>query len=592
MANTNTKSLTLCSLGLWLAFSSVLGGCKVSQKDSPNNEVLKPAKLQPPAKAIKDLKKSEAIHAEIKKQIKNYFLLGLKSKDVSLLQKSLSKDFVGRWFAPQADDWEAEESYRYWNAKPDESSKFLSRDTFIEALQTSLNSWVLVERTKFSVFENQISLSAKEGFLRAHFQISGMKADRSRLELHGTLMTSVANNSSDERWKITALDFESARWFESSLPIFRDIGPQSGFSFTPSAEAKQLVQDTIDERVLVTGGGITVLDVNKDDYWDLIATYANRETRLFINDGDGGFVVQPTPAFDNANEVSKFFIWIDLDNDGQEELVGSHSFPAGETKGEFGLYRVTTKGEIKRKNKALRFSHPKWMKRISFESIVACDVNQDERIDLIFTGYSHLNSKDHHNLMNANDGLRNLVFINQGNLKFTEESMKRGLVHTQYSFVSACHDFDKDGDPDIFIGNDYGKNNFYENRGNGYFVHDTKHPFHLGSSFSMGVSIADYDNTGKYSVSVSNMYSHAGHRIIPLADELKDQKKDFMLLVKGNALYENQDGKWQNIAKDRIVDDAGWAWGNIFFDIDNDGDKDLFVTNGYTTHSDPHLPDY
>ena len=48
--------------------------------------------------------------------------------------------------------------------------------------------------------------------------------------------------------------------------------------------------------------------------------------RLFINDGDGGFVVQPTPVFDNANEVSKFFIWIDLDNDGQEELVGSHSF--------------------------------------------------------------------------------------------------------------------------------------------------------------------------------------------------------------------------------------------------------------------------
>ena len=51
-------------------------------------------------------------------------------------------------------------------------------------------------------------------------------------------------------------------------------------SFTPSADAKQLVQDTIDERVLVTGGGI-VLDVNKDDYWDLIATYANERQIIY-----------------------------------------------------------------------------------------------------------------------------------------------------------------------------------------------------------------------------------------------------------------------------------------------------------------------
>ena len=76
----------------------------------------------------------------------------------------------------------------------------------------------------------------------------------------------------------------------------------------------------------------------------MIATYANRETRLFINDGDGGFVVQPTPAFENANEVSKFFIWIDLDNDGQEELIGSHSFPLEMPKA-VGLYRVTTTGK-------------------------------------------------------------------------------------------------------------------------------------------------------------------------------------------------------------------------------------------------------
>ena len=586
------KTLIRSTLALCLSVHLTTGGCTPDQKTTPTKQAAQAPAFEPPLNPLKDLKKSELIHSAIKKQVKNQFLLGLKNKDTTLIGQSLHESFLGSWITPSEQDWNSEGSYKFWNVKQDKPRSFLSKANFLRAVQTSLQSWALIERTKFSVFENQISTTENEGLLKAHFQVSGMKPDRFRLEMHGILIARVARRSPTGDWKITALDFESLRWFESRSPVFRDIGPQTGFTFSPSAEAQQLVQDTIDERVLVTGGGITVLDVNKDNYWDLIATYANRETKLFLNDGHGGFVVQPTPAFDDANEVSKFFIWIDLDNDGQEELVGSHSFLSGEASGEFGLYRVSSKGKISRKKRALRFSHPKWMKRMSFESIVACDVNQDDKIDLIFTGYSHLNSKDHHNLMDANDGLRNLLFINQGNLKFTEESRKRGLVHTQYSFVSACHDFDKDGDPDIFIGNDYGKNNFYENRGNGYFVHDTKHPFHLGSSFSMGISIADYDNTGQYAVSVSNMYSHAGHRIIPLADELKDKKKDFMLLVKGNALYENQNGQWANTAKTKFVDDAGWAWGNIFFDIDNDGDKDLFVTNGYTTHSDPHLPDY
>ena len=563
---------------------------KESSSSTPATQRPEP-KFLTPKNLLKDLKTSETIHAAIKKEIKATFMGGLKNKDGSLLRQSLSDDFQGRWPTPR-ENWIVDGDYKHWHITHASKSDFLAKPKFVRKVLDSIENWAVIERVKLSVFVNQISQQLDHGLLKAHFQISGMKTNRARREMHGVIILTVAKPKAKATWQITALDFESLRWFESSTPVFRDIGPQTGFSFTPSVEAQKLVQDTIDERVLVTGGGITVLDVNKDNYWDLIATYANRETRLFLNDGQGGFVVQPTPAFEATEEVSKFFLWIDLDNDGQEELVGSHSFFSDDSSGEFGLYRVSPSGEIKRKKRALRFSHPKWMKRMSFESIVACDVNQDDKIDLIFTGYSHLNSKDHHKLMDANDGLRNLLFINQGGLKFTEESRKRGLVHTQYSFVSACHDFDKDGDQDIFVGNDYGKNNFYENRGNGYFVHDTKHPFHLGSSFSMGISIADYDNTGRYSVSVSNMYSHAGHRIIPLADELKDKKQDFMLLVKGNALYEEEAGQWKNTAKERFVDDSGWAWGNIFFDIDNDGDKDLFVTNGYTTHSDPHLPDY
>ena len=90
------------------------------------------------------------------------------------------------------------------------------------------------------------------------------------------------------------------------------------------------------------------------------------------------------------------------------------------------------------------------------------------------------------------------------------------------------------------------------------FKADPSHPFSKAHGFSMGMARADYDNTGKYAVSISNMYSHAGHRILPLVNELSEDMYSVVSYARGNALYEFENGEFVDNAKKHGVELANW----------------------------------
>jgi len=400
-----------------------------------------------------------------------------------------------------------------------------------------------------------------------------------------------AASKDGETFELRGVRLDHGTWSQTEAAPFADVSAAAGFTLRESADGAAIAQQVIDARQMPSSGGLTALDYNRDGATDMLVTRKGRGATLFVNDTQGGFTPTALPAIADSKDAAKFYLWLDLDNDGQEELASTRV-----TRHEDGfaltLYRFGKR--MTAVEDALGFEEPSWMRDLDYQGLTACDVNDDGLLDLVAVGYTHLESGLRQtNFVQGTDGLRNLLFINQGSLRFREEALPRGISGSLYSFVAECYDFDEDGDVDLFFGNDYGNNNVYLNDGRGFFTEDTTHPFHLGRGFSMGISMADFDNTGRSAVSSSNMNSHAGNRIVPRVDNLStEMHATLMGFAAGNSLFEQRDGTWVETAYERGVHYAQWAWGNVFFDVDNDTDKDLFVVNGMTTNADPDAPDF
>ncbi len=146
-------------------------------------------------------------------------------------------------------------------------------------------------------------------------------------------------------------------------------------------------------------------------------------------------------------------------------------------------------------------------------------------------------------------------------------------------------DYDEDGDPDLYVANDFAPDCLFRNDGADGFV-DVAGEIGLDVyGFGMGASFGDYDNDGLQDLYVSNMYSKAGRRILARFDGISS---DFIKSAEGNVLYRHLgDGSFQQVSgleKPSLqVAEAGWSWGGQFADFDNDGDLDIYALSGYFT---------
>ena len=332
--------------------------------------------------------------------------------------------------------------------------------------------------------------------------------------------------------------------------------------------------------------GISVGDVNGDGLDDVyVCQPGGLPNRLFVQKTDGTADDRTAEAGLGWWDHSHAALFVDVDGDSDQDLILATAL---------GLIFMSNDGVGTFEVKASQLC-PEAMPF----SIAAADYDRDGDLDVYASCYSPRGNAIATQFLarpvpyhDANNGGRNVLFRNDANWQFKNVTRSVGLDENnrRFSLAAAWEDYDNDGDQDLYVANDYGRNNLYRND-NGQFSDVALEAGVEDISAGMSVSWGDYDHDGQMDLYVSNMWSSAGNRITYQRNFQPDSKNqikaEFQRHARGNSLFRNMgDGTFRDVSTQANVTMGRWAWGSRFIDINNDGWEDLLVANGFITQED------
>jgi hypothetical protein len=386
---------------------------------------------------------------------------------------------------------------------------------------------------------------------------------------------------------LRSVKLESYQLVSTAKPLFDDVSA-AVFSSVPRYRQELMYgvdkyinkTDRIIGNSLIGSQGIALGDVNGDGLDDIyLAQQGGLANRLFIHQADGSVIDNAANAGVDFLDNTRGVLLCDFDNDGDQDLaaaIGANILIAYNNG--YGIFVERT---------ALRMTDP-----ADIYSITAGDPDNDGDLDIyacryVLGGIMGGVPTPYHD---ADNGASNFFWRNDGNMTWTESAAAVGLDHnnSKFSMAAVWHDLDDDGDLDLYVSNDFGRNNLYINDGEGHF---TDQAIALGADdigAAMGISISDYDMDGDSDILVTNMFSAAGRRVATQANrfmegQAQEVHKDYVRHARGNTLLVNNNGKFVDETEMSHMTVGGWGWGASFLDFNNDGYADIYSPNGFVT---------
>ena len=445
-------------------------------------------------------------------------------------------------------------------------------------------------RYKFKLFN--VEPSENSVTTRQYLSLSGRTED-AFIEQNATWLIRWTTDSAETLPRIDWIgveQFEQAVTQNTSKPLFSDctastLGGTDSFQRQMNHGINYWVEriEAANDFYFFEHTGLAVGDANGDGLDDVyVCQQGGLPNCLYLQQPDGTVRDASVGSGVNLLDLSYSALFVDLNNDGHQDLVVSTRF-----------YLVIFAGDG-----TGRFKPETRVKPGRGYSISAADYDLDGDLDIYSTIY-YASRRDASSLPvpapyhDANNGGRNFMIRNDGNWQFSDVTIPSGLNenNTRFSLAANWEDYDNDGDPDLYVANDFGRNNLYRND-NGKFTDVAAAAGVEDGAFGMSVSWADYNHDGFMDIYVANMFSAAGNRVTYQRhfrpDTAVTTKTRLQHTARGNTLFENQgDGTFRDVSTNAGVTMGRWGWASLFADINNDSWDDLVLANGYFTGSEP-----
>ena len=342
-------------------------------------------------------------------------------------------------------------------------------------------------------------------------------------------------------------------------------------------------------RNFYNGGGVAIGDVNNDGKPDIFLTSNQGSNKLYINKGNWQFEdVTEKAGLAGIGKWHTGVTMVDINGDGWLDIYvcNSGALKTGEKGNE--LFINQKDGTFKEEAEKYGLSD----KGLSTQAIFF-DFDHDGDLDcyILNNSYRAIGSFGYNrNLRNIRDARGGHRLYRNDNGKFVDVSAQAGIYGSEIGFGLgvAAGDFNNSGWDDMYISNDFFEHDYlYINQHNGTFKENSDAAIGHMSTSSMGSDMADINNDGYLDMITTDMLPESDYRLKTTTkfDEYDiynaKLKNDFHHQFTANCLQlNNGDGTFSEIAQYAGVHATDWSWGALSFDFNNDGWKDIFVSNG------------
>lgn len=340
---------------------------------------------------------------------------------------------------------------------------------------------------------------------------------------------------------------------------------------------------------IYNGGGVAIGDVNNDGLQDLFFTGNIVPNKLYLNKGNLQFedVTDKAGIVKESWEFTYGATMADIDGDGDMDIYICNSRWDNPEKRKNRLWINNGDMTFVEKSAEFGLDDDSYSTHANF-----FDYDNDGDLDMYLVthpvDFIDKNKTKYFQKIEKGVNLSDHFYRND-NGKFVECHLAVGINNHGYGLSGSVADLNEDGFLDVFVTNDYAMYDFiYINNGDGTFRDESLKAVKKTSINSMGSDVADFNNDGFQDIIVADMDMEDNYTYKTFM--LSSQVEVMRILINAGYGYQNRsnslqlnngDGTFGEISRTAGVATTDWSWSTLLADFDNDGYKDLFISNGF-----------